>query len=43
MAEWLEAPHFELGGVSPASLLGTEAGVRKVEAILAALEYGFPV
>lgn len=40
---WLNRPHMELRGATPISLLGTEAGGRAVEAILAALEYGFPV
>jgi putative toxin-antitoxin system antitoxin component (TIGR02293 family) len=42
-AEWLNNPHPELRGVTPYSLLRTEAGGRTVEALLAALEYGFPV
>jgi putative toxin-antitoxin system antitoxin component (TIGR02293 family) len=41
-AEWLARPHLELGGATPYSLLRTEAGGRAVEAVLAALEYGFP-
>jgi putative toxin-antitoxin system antitoxin component (TIGR02293 family) len=41
--EWLNSPHPELQGVTPLSLLKTEAGGRAVEALLAALEFGFPV
>jgi putative toxin-antitoxin system antitoxin component (TIGR02293 family) len=42
-AEWLNNPHPELRGATPYSLLKTEAGGRMVEALLGALEYGFPV
>jgi putative toxin-antitoxin system antitoxin component (TIGR02293 family) len=42
-AEWLAAPHLELAGATPWSLLRTEAGGRAVEALLGALEFGFPV
>jgi putative toxin-antitoxin system antitoxin component (TIGR02293 family) len=42
-AEWLSAPHMELDGVTPYSMLRTEAGGRVVEALLGAIEYGFPV
>ena len=41
--EWLNSPHPELDGASPLSLLRTEAGGRAVEALLGALESGFPV
>lgn len=41
--EWLNSPHPELDGATPFSLLKTEAGGRAVEALLAALEFGFPV
>lgn len=41
--EWLNNPHPELRGATPLSLLRTEAGGRAVEALLAALEFGFPV
>lgn len=41
--EWLNSPHPELQGAAPLSLLKTEAGGRAVEALLAALEFGFPV
>jgi putative toxin-antitoxin system antitoxin component (TIGR02293 family) len=41
--EWLNSPHPELEGATPFSLLKTEAGGRAVEALLAALEFGFPV
>jgi putative toxin-antitoxin system antitoxin component (TIGR02293 family) len=41
--EWLNSPHPELQGATPYSLLKTEAGGRAVEALLAALEFGFPV
>jgi putative toxin-antitoxin system antitoxin component (TIGR02293 family) len=41
--EWLTRPHMELRGATPFSMLKTESGGRAVEAILAALEYGFPV
>jgi putative toxin-antitoxin system antitoxin component (TIGR02293 family) len=41
--EWLNSPHPELHGATPLSLLKTEAGGRAVEALLAALEFGFPV
>jgi putative toxin-antitoxin system antitoxin component (TIGR02293 family) len=40
---WLSRPHAELGGATPLSLLRTEAGGRAVEAVLGALEHGFPV
>jgi putative toxin-antitoxin system antitoxin component (TIGR02293 family) len=42
-AQWLSAPHLELDGASPYSMLRTEAGGRVVEALLGAIEYGFPV
>jgi putative toxin-antitoxin system antitoxin component (TIGR02293 family) len=42
-AEWLAAPHLELAGATPYSMLRTEAGGRAVEALLGALEFGFPV
>jgi putative toxin-antitoxin system antitoxin component (TIGR02293 family) len=41
--EWLNAPHAELEGATPISMLRTEAGGRAIEALLAALEFGFPV
>jgi putative toxin-antitoxin system antitoxin component (TIGR02293 family) len=41
--EWLNGPHPELRGATPLSLLRTEAGGRAVEALLGALEFGFPV
>lgn len=41
--EWLNTPHAELQGATPLSMLRTEAGGRAVEALLAALEFGFPV
>lgn len=41
--EWLNSPHPELRGAAPISLLKTEAGGRAVEALLGALEFGFPV
>jgi len=41
--EWLNSPHPELEGATPLSLLRTEAGGRAIEALLAALEFGFPV
>ncbi len=41
--EWLNGPHPELQGATPLSLLKTEAGGRAVEALLGALEFGFPV
>jgi putative toxin-antitoxin system antitoxin component (TIGR02293 family) len=41
--EWLNSPHPELRGETPLSLLRTEAGGRAVEALLGALEFGFPV
>ena len=41
--EWLNAPHAELEGSTPISMLRTEAGGRAIEALLAALEFGFPV
>src|SRR5580658_3062564 len=40
---WLNRPHLELRGATPVSLLKTEAGGRAVEAVLGALEHGFPV
>jgi len=42
-ADWLNSPHPELDGATPFSLLKTEAGGRAAEALLAALEFGFPV
>jgi len=41
--QWLNGPHAELQGATPFSLLKTEAGGRAVEALLGALEFGFPV
>jgi putative toxin-antitoxin system antitoxin component (TIGR02293 family) len=41
--EWLNSPHPELQGATPLALLKTEAGGRAVEALLGALEFGFPV
>jgi putative toxin-antitoxin system antitoxin component (TIGR02293 family) len=41
--EWLNNPHLELRGATPFSLLKTEAGGRAIEALLGALEFGFPV
>lgn len=41
--DWLNQAHPELQGATPLSLLKTEAGGRAVEALLAALEFGFPV
>lgn len=41
--EWLNAPHPELEGAAPISMLRTEAGGRAIEALLGALEFGFPV
>jgi putative toxin-antitoxin system antitoxin component (TIGR02293 family) len=41
-AEWLNNPHPELCGATPYSLPRTEAGGRTVEALLAALNMGFP-
>jgi putative toxin-antitoxin system antitoxin component (TIGR02293 family) len=41
--EWLNSPHAELRGSTPLSMLRTEAGGRAVEALLGALEFGFPV
>jgi len=41
--DWLNGPHPELRGATPLSLIKTEAGGRAVEALLGALEYGFPV
>jgi putative toxin-antitoxin system antitoxin component (TIGR02293 family) len=41
--EWLNGPHPELRGATPLSFLKTEAGGRAIEALLAALEFGFPV
>ncbi len=40
---WLNSPHPELQEATPLSLLRTEAGGRAVEALLGALEFGFPV
>jgi putative toxin-antitoxin system antitoxin component (TIGR02293 family) len=42
-AAWLNAPHPELAGATPYSLLRTEAGGRAVEDLLIALEHGFAV
>jgi putative toxin-antitoxin system antitoxin component (TIGR02293 family) len=41
--DWLNAPHLELRGATPLSMLKTEEGARAVEALLAAIEFGFPV
>lgn len=41
--QWLNAPHPELAGATPYSLLRTEAGGRAVECLLIALEHGFPI
>jgi putative toxin-antitoxin system antitoxin component (TIGR02293 family) len=41
--EWLNTPHPELRGATPLSMLKTEAGGRAIEALLAGLEFGFPV
>ena len=41
--EWLNSPHPELQGATPLSMLRTEAGGRAIEALLGALEFGFPV
>jgi putative toxin-antitoxin system antitoxin component (TIGR02293 family) len=41
--QWLNSPHAELRGAAPLSLLKTESGGRAVEALLAALEFGFPI
>jgi putative toxin-antitoxin system antitoxin component (TIGR02293 family) len=41
--EWLTGPHPELQDQTPLSFLRTEAGGRAVEALLGALEFGFPV
>jgi putative toxin-antitoxin system antitoxin component (TIGR02293 family) len=41
--DWLLAPHMELGGATPYSLLRTESGGCAVESVMAALEFGFPV
>lgn len=40
---WLNRAHSELRGATPFSMLRTEAGGRAVEALLGALDYGFPV
>jgi len=40
---WLNAPHPELRGATPYSLLKTESGGRAVEDLLIALEHGFAV
>jgi putative toxin-antitoxin system antitoxin component (TIGR02293 family) len=40
---WLHQAHAELRGSTPYSLLRTEAGGRAVEALLGALDHGFPV
>jgi putative toxin-antitoxin system antitoxin component (TIGR02293 family) len=42
-ALWLNGPHLELEGATPESLLGMEAGLRIVEALMGALEFGFPI
>ncbi len=42
-AEWLGAPHMELNGDTPESLLKTPEGAHRVENLLGALEHGFPV
>jgi putative toxin-antitoxin system antitoxin component (TIGR02293 family) len=41
--EWLNSPHPELQGATPLSMLRTEAGGRAIEALLGALDFGFPV
>jgi len=40
---WLGNPHAELDGAIPAAILDGEGGKGRVENVLAALEYGFPV
>lgn len=41
--EWLNSPHPELEGATPVSMIRTEAGGRVIEALLAALDLGYPV
>lgn len=41
--DWLLSPHMLLGGKPPILLASSESGLRKIESMLAALEYGFPV
>jgi putative toxin-antitoxin system antitoxin component (TIGR02293 family) len=40
--EWLSNPHPELNKETPLSMLKTADGRRAVEALLGALEFGFP-
>jgi len=40
---WLSSPHIELACKTPNSLLNSVEGTKAVEALLAALESGFPV
>jgi len=37
---WLQKPNRALGGVTPLSLLDTDAGVRQVERVLGRIEHG---
>lgn len=40
---WLNQPHPELQDQTPNALLGTEACIDRVENLLAALDFGFPI
>jgi putative toxin-antitoxin system antitoxin component (TIGR02293 family) len=41
--EWLAKPHPELGDEIPAALLKSAQGLERVQNLLGAIEYGFPV
>jgi len=40
---WFSSPHQELGGATPLSMIKTAEGIKMVESLLAAIEFGFPV
>jgi putative toxin-antitoxin system antitoxin component (TIGR02293 family) len=41
--EWLAKPHPELNDEIPATLLKSPQGLQRVQNLLGAIEYGFPV
>lgn len=42
-AQWMQAPHAELGGESPVTMLDTQTGYDAVQRILQRIEYGVGV
>jgi putative toxin-antitoxin system antitoxin component (TIGR02293 family) len=42
-AQWMQAPHAELGGEPPVSMLDTQAGYDAVQRILQKIEFGVGV